>query len=105
MRRVDDFSAIRRLHREGLSVRTIARQLGVSRNTVRKALGTPEPKPYTLAVPRPAPVFDTFECVRRNRVFYRRLGWWVSSFSGDPRHASPRSARPRTLAGDLRHLA
>jgi transposase len=60
MRTVDDFAAFRRLHREGLSVRTIARQLGVSRNTVRKALGNPEPKPYTLAAPRPAPVFGAF---------------------------------------------
>ena len=60
MRTVDDFSAIRRLHREGLSVRTIARQLGVSRNTVRKALGNPEPKAYTLALPRTAPVFGAF---------------------------------------------
>ena len=24
----------------------------------------------------------SIECVRRTRVFYRRLGWWVSSFSG-----------------------
>jgi len=60
MRTVDDFAAIRQLHREGLSVRKIARHLGVSRNTVRKALVTPEPKAYTLAVPRPAPVFGAF---------------------------------------------
>jgi transposase len=63
MRTVDDFSEIRRLHREGLSVRKIARQLGVSRNTIRKALRTPEPKAYTLAVPRPAPVFGAFRAV------------------------------------------
>jgi len=63
MRTVDDFATIRRLHREGLSVRTIARQLGVGRDTVRKALVTPEPKPYTLAEPRPAPVFGAFRTV------------------------------------------
>ena len=63
MRTVDDFAAIRRLHREGLSVRKIARQLGVSRNTVRKALGNPEPKPYTIAAPRPAPVFGAVRAV------------------------------------------
>jgi transposase len=63
MRTVDDFAQIRRLHREGLSIRRIARQLGVGRDTVRKALATPEPKPYTLSQPRPAPVFGPFRDV------------------------------------------
>ncbi len=57
MRTVDDFAHIRRLHRDGLSARQIAKQLGVGRDTVRKALAQPEPTPYTLAVPRPAPTF------------------------------------------------
>jgi len=63
MRTVDDFAAIRRAHRDGLSIRQIARQLGVGRDTVRKALQHPEPKPYTLAQPRPAPVFGPFRDV------------------------------------------
>jgi transposase len=58
MRTVDDFAEIRRLHRDGLSGRQIARQLGVGRDTVRKALDHPEPTPYTLSAPRPAPTFD-----------------------------------------------
>jgi len=58
MRTVDDFAAIRRLHRDGLSARAIARQLGVGRDTVRKALANPEPIPYTLSAPRAAPTFD-----------------------------------------------
>jgi len=58
MRTVDDFAAIRRLHRDGLSGRAIARQLGVGRDTVRKALEHAEPIPYTLSAPRPAPTFD-----------------------------------------------
>jgi transposase len=58
MRTVDDFAHIRRLHRDGLSGRQIAKQLGVGRDTVRKALEHPEPIPYTLSAPRPAPTFD-----------------------------------------------
>ena len=49
MRTVDDFAAIRQAHRDGLSIREIARQLGVGRDTVRKALTTPNPRP----TPRP----------------------------------------------------
>jgi AcrR family transcriptional regulator len=60
MRTVDDFAAIRRLHRDGLSIRQITKQLGVGRATVRKALGSPQPTPYTLVVPCPAPVFGVF---------------------------------------------
>jgi transposase len=60
MRTVDDYAAIRRAHRDGLSIRQIANQWGVGRDTVRKALRDPEPTPYTLAQPRPAPVFGRF---------------------------------------------
>src|SRR5207253_1205125 len=57
MRTVDDFAALRRAHRDGKSIRLIAQQFGVGRDTVRKALQHPEPLPYTLAQPRAAPVF------------------------------------------------
>lgn len=60
MRTVDDFARIRQLHRDGLSTRQIARQLGCGRDTIRKTLANPEPKPYTLAASRPAPVFGPF---------------------------------------------
>src|SRR5215471_12333700 len=60
MRTVDDFAQIRQLHRDGLSARQIARQLSVGRDTVRKALADPQPQPYTLTKPRPAPVFGAF---------------------------------------------
>jgi transposase len=63
MRTVDDFAAIRRAHRDGLSIRKIAKHLGVGRETVRKALAHPEPPPYTLVQPRPAPVFGRFRDV------------------------------------------
>ena len=60
MRTVDDFARIRQAHRDGLSSRQIAKQLGVGRDTVRKALQHAEPPPYTLAQPRPTPVFGPF---------------------------------------------
>lgn len=44
---VDDWAEIRRLHRaEGLGIKTIARRLGVARNTVRDALRRDEPPRY-----------------------------------------------------------
>ena len=63
MRTVDDFAEIRRLHRNGLSARKIARQLGLGRDTVRHALANPAPVPYTLARPRPAPTFGAFRAI------------------------------------------
>jgi len=60
MRTVDDFAQIRQLHANKQSIRAIARQLNVSRDTVRKALAHPQPAPYTLTRPRPAPVFGAF---------------------------------------------
>lgn len=63
MRSVDDFAAIRQAHRDGLSIRHTARQLGVGRDTVRKALKHPEPRPYTCSQPRAAPIFGPFRPV------------------------------------------
>src|SRR5689334_2085187 len=60
MRTVDDFAQIRQLHASGRSIQQIARQLGVGRDTVRKALQHAEPVPYALTKPRPAPVFGAF---------------------------------------------
>ena len=44
-------------HHEGLSIRQIARDLGVSRNTVRKYVGDSE-EPDRRRAPRPRPVLD-----------------------------------------------
>jgi transposase len=44
---VEDWAEIRRLHRaEGMAIRAIARRLGISKNTVKKALGAHEPPRY-----------------------------------------------------------
>lgn len=55
---VDHFAQIRQARRDGLTIRAIASQFGHSTKTVLKALTDPQPKPYTLAKPRPARVFD-----------------------------------------------
>jgi transposase len=47
---VEDWAEIRRLHRaERLSIKAIVRRLGISRNTVRKALASHEPPRYQRA--------------------------------------------------------
>src|SRR5690625_4448832 len=44
---VEDWAEIRRLHRaEGVAIKEIVRRLGISRNTVRKALVSDEPPRY-----------------------------------------------------------
>ena len=43
---VDDFTRIRQAHRDGMSVRAIARTFHHSRRKVREVLTHPEPKPY-----------------------------------------------------------
>ncbi len=54
---VDDYAQIREARRDGLSIRALAKHFRRSPKTILKALGQPEPKPYTLAKPRSAPVF------------------------------------------------
>jgi transposase len=56
---VEDYAQIREARRDGLSIRALAKRFRRSPKTILKALGQPEPKPYTLAKPRPAPVFST----------------------------------------------
>ena len=41
--------------------RQIAREMGLSRKTVRKAIADAEPSTYTLSGPRPAPVLDEYK--------------------------------------------
>ncbi|MCD2191770.1 IS21 family transposase [Actinomycetospora soli] len=50
MLKVEDWAEIRRLHRaEAMPIKAIARQLGVGRNTVRRALAAEEPPKYERA--------------------------------------------------------
>lgn len=55
---VNHYARIRQLHREGHSLRQIARQLGHSPKTILKALRHPEPILSPRPVPRAAPTFD-----------------------------------------------
>jgi transposase len=60
MHTVDDYAKFRTAHRDGWSIRQIARSFHVSRRTVREALASPEPRPYTRTKPSPAPVLGPF---------------------------------------------
>ena len=81
---VEDWAEIRRLHRaEGMSIKQIARVMGVSRNTVRAALASDAPPRYERG---PAgSVVDAFEPRIREllsafptmpaTVIAERVGW------------------------------
>jgi len=62
MKTVEDYEQIRRaFFVEGLSIREIHRRLGVARETIRKAVVEPAPKPYQLKKPRSAPVLGPYK--------------------------------------------
>src|SRR3972149_5666629 len=60
---VDDYGQIRRAHRDGMSVREIARTYHHSRRKIREALGCPEPRPYTRTKDPPARKLGPYQAV------------------------------------------
>ena len=60
---VDDYGAIRRARRDGMSIRQIARTFHHTRRKIRQVLADPEPRPYTRTDDRPAPVLGPFHPV------------------------------------------
>ena len=60
---VDDFGQIRRAHRDGMTIRAIARTFHHSRRKIRDALACPEPRPYTRTQDPPAPKLGPFRAV------------------------------------------
>jgi transposase len=60
---VDDYAKIRLAHRDGMSIRDIARTFHHSRYKVRQILSHAEPRPYTRTQPPPAPVLGPFHAV------------------------------------------
>jgi transposase len=81
---VEDWAEIRRLHRaEGLSARAVARQLGISRGTVARALASDRPPVYQR--PLKGSAVDAFEPAIREllqqtptmpaTVIAERIGW------------------------------
>jgi transposase len=80
MRTVDGYAKYRTAHRDGMTIRQIARTFHVSRRTVREALASPEPTPYTRTKPPPAPVLGPFTAIidqvlldDRDAQLFRRL--------------------------------
>jgi transposase len=64
---VEAWTTIRYLRNQGKGKKTIARELGIARNTVRRALGTPGPPRYRRPA-RPNPQLLPFvEAIRRMR--------------------------------------
>lgn len=61
MLRVDRYAEIRRAHRDGMSIREIARRFGHSKRTVRKVLANAEPAPYARQKPAACPKLDPFK--------------------------------------------
>ncbi len=58
---VEDYRRIRLAHRDGMSIRAIARTLHHSRRKIRQALQEPEPRPYTRQREPYAPVLGPFK--------------------------------------------
>jgi transposase len=74
---MDDYGKIRVAHRDGMSIRAIARTFEHSRRKVREILANPQPKPYTRAKPIPAPVLGSFHAV-------------IDAVLADDEHAPPK---------------
>jgi transposase len=60
---VDDYGAIRRAYRDGMTIKRIAREFHHSRNTIRKILRQSEPNPIPSARQRIAPVLGPFQAL------------------------------------------
>ena len=60
---VDDYGKIRIAHRDGMSIRAIARTFGHSRRKVREVLANAQPTPYTRVKAKPAPVLGSFHTI------------------------------------------
>jgi transposase len=60
---VEDYCKIRIAHRDGMSIRQIARRFGHSRRKVRQVLAESEPRPYTLGQDRPAPRLGPYKAL------------------------------------------
>ncbi|QBQ54426.1 IS21 family transposase [Nitrosococcus wardiae] len=73
MLKLEGWMEIRILHRQGLGIRAIARRLGVSRNTVRKALRGEEPPRYRRRVR--ASKLDPYKDYLRARVEAAKPAW------------------------------
>ncbi len=60
---VEEYCKIRIAHRDGMSIRQIARRFGHSRRKVRQVLVESEPRSYTLREDRPAPRLGPYKAL------------------------------------------
>jgi transposase len=60
---VYQYGDIRRAHRDGMSIRDIARTFHHSRRKVRQILAEGQPRPYARTQPTPAPILGAFHAV------------------------------------------
>ena len=60
---VEEYCKIRIAHRDGMSIRQIARRFHHSRRKVRQVLEESEPRPYTLPQDRPAPQLGPYKAL------------------------------------------
>ena len=60
---VDDYGAIRRARRDGMSIRQVARTFHHTRRKIRQVLAHAEPAPCTRTHERPAPVLGPFRTI------------------------------------------
>ena len=81
---VEQWADVRRLHREGVSIREISKRTGLHRKTVRRALAAVEPPRYSRAAA--VSKLDPFK------------DWICEQLAGDPRI---QSQRLREMATDL----
>ena len=58
---VEDYGQIRRAHRDGMSIRAMARAFRRSRCKIREALAHPQPEGYTSTKGPPAPKLNPFK--------------------------------------------
>jgi transposase len=65
---------IRVLHRQGMGIRAIARELGIARKTVRRYLEAPDARRYGPRAPRPTKL-SPFEVYLRERIEAARPDW------------------------------
>jgi transposase len=99
-RDVAQWSSIRRqILLEGVSIRQVVRETGISRKTVRKMLGHPAPKPYgprNRQYPKLGPHMASIQGMLRENATLPRLGSPLrpSAIASATRKASPAVMTP-----------